>query len=69
MIKGKALCIPEWTDDIQYRKECHRKHERGLHFEMVNKRLKKVLLKGLHPDRYKRYRSAEEFIEALKTFQ
>lgn len=74
LLTGKAPCIPEGTGCggsntvDEYKSACHRLHKDGLFCPLPENKLTDILQKALHPDKTKRFQSAQEFISALRPF-
>lgn len=73
LLTGKAPFLPSFSNgpDVweEYLAACRSLHSRQPKFSIENKALEGILLKATSPEMAKRYRSAEEFIDALDEIQ
>lgn len=73
LLTGQAPFLPDFEitgeDTVdKYRAECKTLHSYILECDLNDKSLKEILIKATHPNRKKRYRSAQELINALRPF-
>jgi serine/threonine protein kinase len=59
---------PDDEDEEPYYAECLRLQQRGLQRDIQDEQLRRVLARALDPDRTRRFRHAQELIDALRPF-